>query len=756
MLLGALFASIPGLSSAQNPVGTITDDIFKFSDANNKYYYTVSDNRSDTEKGGPFYWTLGTHHDQNAIQATMEAKTGDGQKNTQLFYFMQGSTAGTFKMYTYDGRNIDNVEGQTCDTWTDAQANKITGEYFFLQYGTTTEGEFSLLTTDVQGYYGIVHTGTNDMMNDRGTGNGNAANMLWVINDYTNNGVNDAGSRYTFTLVESSEAPVETRTVTVESSDEARGTVAIEGHDETSITANVGASVVVTATAAEGYMFHRWTNKTSEEVLGYQPTYSYTVAEDITLVAEFVEKGYPIMTRYYEVGLDQQNRYLGEVSVSVEGEDTKTIFTCTSEEELPFTPYVKLHELQEEGAVVDKTEQPITIDQGIGEFTMTFKTYNQDIQYQHDNSTETCEPELVWTRQAAFIDWNNDFDFDDEGEVYDGVGNAAEDNDFGDPDGSLTDGWARSFEVPAGVQPGTYRMRVVYMAPNPYSDDWATKVFHDFNGELRNGVAYDFAITVNEVSLPLVFKTTGTASDIVSVKVETADGEITSGKTLHMGTEYTVTITNTDTDKLVDVTMDVNGEDVELDYDKSNSTYTYAGTLNVATEINVKADVIPTYALTWEVTGDGADLVSVAVITSDDDVESGDKLIEGTSYEMTVTNREPEKAIKVSLTVNDEAQELEHDADNATYTYRGTVDGDTHLKIEVTDMTGISSAERGAAYYDNDTETLHLGEAASVAVYDMAGTRVMALDHVASVSMAGLPDGVYVAVVDGNEIKFVK
>ena len=47
---------------------------------------------------------------------------------------------------------------------------------------------------------------------------------------------------------------------------------------------------------------------------------------------------------------------------------------------------------------------------------MPIKADNHTISYEHAGRTETCEPELVWTRQTLFVDWNNDFDFDDEGE----------------------------------------------------------------------------------------------------------------------------------------------------------------------------------------------------------------------------------------------------------------------------------------------------------------------------------------------------
>ena len=100
------------------------------------------------------------------------------------------------------------------------------------------------------------------------------------------------------------------KTVSVTSNDEAQGTVAIEGQTGNSVEVPQSQAVTVTATPAEGYMFHRWVEQGTENVLSYRPTYSYTGNEDKAFVAEFVEKDYPLMTRFYVVDLNQQNRYL--------------------------------------------------------------------------------------------------------------------------------------------------------------------------------------------------------------------------------------------------------------------------------------------------------------------------------------------------------------------------------------------------------------------------------------------------------------
>ena len=289
------------------------------------------------------------------------------------------------------------------------------------------------------------------------------------------------------------------KTVLVAANDNAFGTVAIEGQTGNSVEVPQSQAVTVTATPAEGYMFHRWVEQGTENVLSYRPTFTYNGTEAKALVAEFVEKDYPIMTRFYVVNLTQQNRYLGAASYTV-GDETHELFSYTSEAELPFTQYMELNKVQEEGAVIDKTSTPIKLTTGVESFSMKFKQYNNTITFNRNNETITCNPELVWTRQAVYIDWNNDKEFAGTDEIYESMGINSETNNFDDPNGSIENGWQRSIAIPEGTAAGTYRMRVVYMAPDPFTEDWPSKVFTDFFGELRNGVAYDFEIQIAQPS----------------------------------------------------------------------------------------------------------------------------------------------------------------------------------------------------------------------------------------------------------------
>lgn len=154
---------------------------------------------------GPYYWTLGEHNGYKAVQVTNENLTdNDEEKETQLFYFTSGDNTNEFKIYTYDGLNIDYLPGSTRDSWNNGNLTPD-GTYNFIQYDTESSGNFQILKSDNAGYYGISYNGI--LMNDRGTGNGSAANMKWVINTYANNNLDDNGSRYRFILEEEDVAP---------------------------------------------------------------------------------------------------------------------------------------------------------------------------------------------------------------------------------------------------------------------------------------------------------------------------------------------------------------------------------------------------------------------------------------------------------------------------------------------------------------------------------------------------------------------
>lgn len=186
--------------SAGDPVEP--SKVFEYSTADKRHYYTISDKRPT----GAFYWTQGKHNGYNALQCTTKAYK-DTTQYKQLFYMMPGSDDMHFRLYTYQGEPVDYVKGKAGSSWNKGNPSPIV-EMPFLQYATEKAGEFQVIMTGTEGCYGFASDGI--LMNDRGTGNGAAANMKWVISNYSGNGISDPGSIYKFTSVSNPVTGIET------------------------------------------------------------------------------------------------------------------------------------------------------------------------------------------------------------------------------------------------------------------------------------------------------------------------------------------------------------------------------------------------------------------------------------------------------------------------------------------------------------------------------------------------------------------
>lgn len=79
------------------------------------------------------------------------------------------------------------------------------------------------------------------------------------------------------------------RTIKVETADALQGKAVITGSENTEITSD-DVFISVTAVPASGYSFKEWKDKTTGKVVSTSNPYSYTGAEDITLVAGFQDK----------------------------------------------------------------------------------------------------------------------------------------------------------------------------------------------------------------------------------------------------------------------------------------------------------------------------------------------------------------------------------------------------------------------------------------------------------------------------------
>lgn len=369
------------------------------------------------------------------------------------------------------------------------------------------------------------------------------------------------------------------RTITLAVNDQSMGKAVITGTEDTSITTS-DINVSVTAIPEEGYMFVNWTDAEGE-ILSTDNPYLYGGLESATITANFAVKTYPVMTRKYTT-ISQQNRYLKEVVATVGGE-AQNLFTATTTSQLPLTEYTTEGEVTESGALIDKTDTPIVLEQGTTSFDMTFKAWTETFSV----NNKTCSQQIIWTSQAIYVDWNNDMDFDDENECLGAVGTPATGNNFGDTDGSAEKGWTRTLNIPADVAAGTYRMRVVYNESSVTG--WENTFFSAGKGNINAGVSYDFniqiegqveptpeTVTLNKPVNGNISVTYNNGTDDVTVSTD----DTTDPKTFDVakGTKLTVTVTPDDGYQLETLSPDM------TKVENSENVYEYTVTEPVTIE----------------------------------------------------------------------------------------------------------------------------------------------------------------------------
>ncbi len=212
----------------------------------------------------------------------------------------------------------------------------------------------------------------------------------------------------------------------------------------------------------------------------------------------------------------------------------------------------------------------------------------------------------------------------------------------------------------------------------------------------------------------------------------TADtGTLQNGATVEAGTSITVTATPDEGYELE--TLTVGGKT----FTSGESYVVEANTEIVATF----AEVPPTmYTVSWT-----ADNCDITVETTDGTtVENGGEVAEGT--ELTITATAADGYELESLTVNGD------DFENGT---TWTVAGDVKIAATVRG-TGLDEAMADGIYYDAASQTLHVGEAQALSVYDVTGRKVVETAVDGTFDASALRGGIYIAVVDGKVVKFRK
>ena len=216
-----------------------------------------------------------------------------------------------------------------------------------------------------------------------------------------------------------------------------------------------------------------------------------------------------------------------------------------------------------------------------------------------------------------------------------------------------------------------------------------------------------------------------------TLTVTTDTGTLQNGATVEAGTSITVTATPDEGYELE--TLTVGGETFT-----SGESYV----VEANTEIEATfAEVPPTmYTVSW--TADNCDItVKTAEGTT---VEKGGEVAEGTKLTITATAADGYEL--ESLTVNGDDFE-----NGATW----TVVGDVTIVATVRG-TGLDEAVAEGIYYDAAGQTLHVGEAQALSVYDVTGRKVVETAVDGTFDASALRGGIYIAVVDGKVVKFRK
>ena len=188
------------------------------------------------------------------------------------------------------------------------------------------------------------------------------------------------------------------RTVTAATADANMGTVAIEGTNELTIT-NMEA-VKITATANTGYNFSHWTNLAGDTISNDNP-FIYYGEEEATFTANFIQDkwGVPTQTANGLSDATTNNQYVNDISLAYYKREAESIYSVATNG-IPTSLFITVPQI-------------IDVPRGAS-FTISWK----------DNGTQ----DLTKCFMSAYMDFNANGDFSEEGELVKVVGTRNADN----------------------------------------------------------------------------------------------------------------------------------------------------------------------------------------------------------------------------------------------------------------------------------------------------------------------------------------
>ena len=218
----------------------------------------------------------------------------------------------------------------------------------------------------------------------------------------------------------------------------------------------------------------------------------------------------------------------------------------------------------------------------------------------------------------------------------------------------------------------------------------------------------------------------------IEVSVYGTDETVENGATVPYGTTVDIVATPAAGYELEGITIN--------DEPYVNTGFGYL----VVSDLNIEATFVEApvtmYTVSWK-----ADNCEITVKTAEGTtVDNGGEVAEGT--ELTITATAADGYELESLTVNDEAFE-----NGATWTVAGDV-----TIVATVRGTGLDEAVAEGIYYDAASQTLHVGAAQTLSVYDVTGRKVVETAVDGTFDASALRGGIYIAVADGKIVKFRK
>ena len=512
----------------------------------------------------------------------------------------------------------------------------------------------------------------------------------------------DKGGVYDFDVTVNDGVPVEEYTVTW--AEPVNGTLEVTVGPGITIqsgaTVEAGASITVTATPAEGYQLETLT--VGGEAL--ENGASYAVNSDVEIVATFVE--------------ESPWKLVASNLLSAETSDGVDLTNVNAES-------------NKWGVYEARTANGTVLDGKTWGYGLQ-SAFNKEQVMVKVNIEEAGEYKFSYRMRLD----NTDPDFNERYAVLNLF--------YQQEDGSQTNvsdediNLYTSTELPAtqyesrviNLEPGTYSFGVNHVnniqgGDNGYSNASLTGTYL-FVGDFK---LYKYH---QEAQPDCTISWTEPENGTIEVSVFGTDETVENGAKVPYGTTVDIVATPAAGYELEGIT--INGEP----YESTGFGYLVAGDLNI--EATFVEAPVTMYTVSWK-----ADNCDITVKTAEGTtVDNGGEVAEGT--ELTITATAADGYELESLTVNDEAFE-----NGATWTVAGDV-----TIVATVRGTGIDEAVAEGIYYDAASQTLYVGAAQTLSVYDVTGRKVVETAVDGTFDASALRGGIYIAVADGKIVKFRK